>query len=421
MRTAIWDFLYDEGFQPHGFCLMWKPEIFWTHVAADALIAGAYFSIPVAMLHLARRRSDIRYSWMLMLFAAFIVACGVTHLMAIWTMWTPAYGAQALVKLATAAVSVVTAAVLWPLMPKLLALPSTRQLEEKNRQLQCEVKLREAAERRLQALNQDLEARVRSRTAQLEATVREVQDARAAADRANAAKSEFLATVSHEIRTPINGVIGMLTLLRTQPLSEDQRRCVAIAADSAGSLVLMLDDLLDHERIAAGALTIAPAPMDAASIASDVAALFAPAAAEKGVSIRTILPTATPDIEIADGARIRQILTNLVSNAVKFTGRGRIQIALSRAALVDGGRLLTFRVSDTGIGLSAEAQSRVFDRFTQADRTIAGRFGGSGLGLAISRQLLGLMGGSIGVDSAEGHGATFWFTVPVTLAATAEA
>jgi signal transduction histidine kinase len=419
MQARIWDFLYNEGFQPHGFCLLWAPQLFWIHIAADALTAAAYLSIPVAMLYLARRRADIRYSWLLLLFAAFIVACGATHLMAIWTMWVPAYGAQAMVKLATAAISVATAAVLWPLMPRLLALPSARQLEEKNQQLEAEVVRRETAERRLRGLNQELEARVSTRTAELEATVAELQAARAAAESANAAKSEFLATVSHEVRTPLNGVIGMLTLLRLQPLNAEQEHGVAVAHESARGLVTMLDDLLDLARIEAGGLQIAPAPVDAAGIGRDVAALFTPAAAEKGLAVRTELASPAPDIEVADGARIRQILTNLVSNAVKFTAAGRILITLDRTATVDGGRWLTFRVSDTGIGLSAEAQARVFGRFTQADRSISGRFGGSGLGLAISKQLVELMGGRIGVEAAEGGGATFWFAIPVTVAAPA--
>ncbi|MFN3613252.1 MAG: ATP-binding protein, partial [Rubrimonas sp.] len=165
----------------------------------------------------------------------------------------------------------------------------------------------------------------------------------------------------------------------------------------------------------AGALPITPAPVHAEAIASDVAALFAPAAAAKGVEIETVLPDPAPDIEIADGARLRQVLTNLVSNAVKFTPAGSVRIALDRETRHDGRRLLTFRVSDTGMGLSPEAQSRVFARFVQGDRSISGRFGGSGLGLAISKQLVELMGGRIGVEGSEGRGSTFWFSVPVGL------
>jgi len=152
MRDWIWEFLSTEGFQPHGTCLLWRADVFWAHLVSDAAIAVSYFSIPMAIVFLAFRRPDIRYSWILYLFGTFIVACGITHLFGIWTLWVPDYGVEAAVKLGTGAVSLATAVALWPLMPKLLAVPSPRQLEASNARLEQEVVERRAAEARFRAV-----------------------------------------------------------------------------------------------------------------------------------------------------------------------------------------------------------------------------------------------------------------------------
>jgi two-component sensor histidine kinase len=194
MADLIWRFFHDGGFQPHGFCLMWRPEIFWTHVAADLLTAVAYFSIPLALLTLARRRPDVRYGWMLSLFGLFIVACGVTHLFGVWTMWVPSYGAEAVAKGVTAAASLGTAAALWPLMPRLIAMPSRRELEDKNARLAAEIASREEVEAALRRLNDELERRVAERTRDLERSNAELR-------RATEARRALLDTM-------VEGVIG---------------------------------------------------------------------------------------------------------------------------------------------------------------------------------------------------------------------
>ena len=180
MPGWIWDFLSTEGFQPHGMCLLWRPDVFWAHLIADAVIALSYFSIPLAIVYFAWRRPDIGYGWILYLFGTFIVACGITHIFGIWTMWVPDYGVEAAVKVGTAAVSLTTAVALWPLMPKLLAVPSPRQLEENNARLAREVAERKAAERRLAELNAELERRVAERTASLARANQELRAARRA-------------------------------------------------------------------------------------------------------------------------------------------------------------------------------------------------------------------------------------------------
>jgi signal transduction histidine kinase/ActR/RegA family two-component response regulator len=411
MRALIWDFLSTEGFQPHGMCLLWRADLFWTHLVSDALIAASYFSIPLAIVYLAARRPDLRFSWMLYLFGAFIIACGVTHLFGIWTMFVPDYGVEAIVKVATASVSVATAVMLWPLMPAALAAPSPAQLEARNADLAREIAERRAAEARLAQLNDELERRVAERTATLAAANRALVEARAVAERSNRAKSEFLATMSHEIRTPMNGVLGVLDLLAMGELRPDQAKLVAMGRESGASLLALIGDILDHSRLEAGAVELEARAFDPRRVASQAMALVAGAAARKGLALELDAAEDLAAELTGDPTRLGQVLTNLVGNAVKFTARGSVRIGLAQAPLPGGRVELRIEVRDTGVGIPPEAAGRLFERFSQADSSTSRRFGGAGLGLAISKQLVELMGGAIGVDSAPGHGSRFWFTV----------
>ncbi len=235
-----------------------------------------------------------------------------------------------------------------------------------------------------------------------------LRTARVKADEANRSKSEFLANMSHEIRTPLNGVVGVAELLAAANLPKREHDMVEIIRSSGQSLERLLSDVLDLARVEAGQLTIESAPFHAGDLVRSVAGLARLRADEKSLSLNVDI---APDLEawfLGDATRVRQILTNLVSNAVKFTAAGAVTIT----AQLMSDQSLRFAVTDTGVGFDAAARARLFARFQQADGSITRRFGGSGLGLAISRQLASLMGGELDCESEPGKGSRFWFVAP---------
>jgi signal transduction histidine kinase/ActR/RegA family two-component response regulator len=240
----------------------------------------------------------------------------------------------------------------------------------------------------------------------------EVEAERARAEQANAAKSAFLAFMSHEIRTPLNGVLGMVQAMGRDELTPSQRERLGVVASSGETLLLLLNDLLDLSRIEAGRLDLEDGVVDLAAAAETARLAFAPLAAEKGIDLRLQAPPETQGWWAGDPARIQQIIANLVANAVKFTERGEVVIALSREP--DG---LAVTVSDTGSGIAPGRLATLFDRFVQADAATSRQYGGSGLGLAICRQLAELMGGSIGAESRLGEGSRFTVHLPMAPAA----
>jgi two-component system sensor histidine kinase/response regulator len=256
--------------------------------------------------------------------------------------------------------------------------------------------------------------------ARLQEQARELEQARDAALAAAQAKSDFLAMVSHEVRTPMNGVIGMTGLLLDTTLTSEQREYARTVRASAQALLTIINDILDFSKVEAGRLEIETVDCDPSMMAEETVDLLAEAASAKGLELSYFVDDAVPARVGGDPGRLRQILLNLLGNAVKFTSAGDVTLRVSVDAEDERSTLLRFEVTDTGIGIPEEARTRLFQPFSQVDASITRKYGGTGLGLAISRRLAELMGGAIGVRSAPTGGSTFWFTARVERRAAAQ-
>jgi signal transduction histidine kinase/ActR/RegA family two-component response regulator len=261
-------------------------------------------------------------------------------------------------------------------------------------------------------LQLDLQAQIEQR----ERTEAELRIAKTAAEAANRAKSQFLANMSHELRTPLNGILGMSELLIRESTGKPLKHSQTVR-NAGMRLLRIINDILDLSRMEAGALLMSQSEFSPRTLVAELAELLADQAAKKSVSLRATIAPGVPELASSDAGRIQQVLSNLVDNAIKFTERGSVHILVTAQRLEPTRSTMRFEVCDSGSGIPPEAQSRLFQPFSQLDESATRKFGGTGLGLAISRQLVEALGGSIGLDSTVGHGSSFWFEIPVSVVA----
>ncbi|MGJ3263390.1 MAG: ATP-binding protein [Salinarimonas sp.] len=391
--------LFDvESLSPHGMCLTWRPELIWTHVVADGLIGIAYLSIPLALGAFVIRRRDVKFGWIFWCFVTFITACGVTHLFGIWTLWVPDYGTEAVIKAFTALVSLATAAVLWPLLPAALALPSPNQLAAANASLEARIAERDAA---LEALRREIAEREKA-----EETLRQIQKMEAV--------GQLTGGVAHDFNNLLAATLSSLELLAKRLPDDDgrARRYLdnAIAATERGAA-------LTHRLLAfARRQTLAPTTLDAAGLVSGMTDLLRRSLGPM-IDIETRFPDALAPVRV-DANQLELALLNLAVNARDAMPEGGRVVISAREETIGAydptglrpGRYVRIAVRDSGTGMDAETLARATEPFYTTKEI--GK--GTGLGLSMVHGLAAQSGGALRLSSEPGVGTEAAILLPAT-------
>ncbi len=395
---------------PHGYCFTWNATLLWTHVISDSLIGAAYVSIPLTLVHLLRKRRDIPFNGIFLLFALFILSCSATHWIEVWTVWNPDYWLSGNVKVLTAVASILTAVALVRLVPLIVAIPTVAELTAAKEALEAEVVTRREAEQALLRERADLERRVLERTEQLMRATAAAERAHAGAEEANKLKDRFLAKVSHELRTPLQSTLGWAHVLQ---LSLADAAQVKHAADrimhNVKSQARLIDDLLDISRILSGKLSLQATSVDAFQVIHKAVEVVRSASAARGIDIEVVTQGASTIVH-SDPVRLEQVVWNLVNNAVQASPEaGKVRL---EAGIV--GTELRIEVRDWGRGIDPLELPHLFEPFRQVTGS-GSSHRGLGLGLAIARSIVDLFGGDLQAHSeGPGRGATFTLRLPAS-------
>lgn len=400
--SRIEQFFSTNFMAPHGFCFMWLPEIVWLHVVADAMIAIAYFSIPLALWKFAKNRQDIPFRSLFLLFASFITLCGLTHVFGILVLWYPAYGLEGLLMLATGLVSALTAIIIWKSLPLALTLPSPKQYQAINEEL------KEAYH--------DVEQRVIKRTAELTQLNEDLEIEKQKLAHANELKKQFVANISHEIRTPLNAIVVLSEKFYRDTMPDNKRKQgLESLYNSSIMLKELITDILDFSKIESDSLKIESTSFSLNAIVKDIQTIISVQASDKELYF-TIEDNTPQSLKLlGDPLRIKQVLLNLVTNALKFTEEGGVTLTINTRPTEDDINLCIV-VKDTGIGINESQQQDIFRQFVQVSPFEKHQQTGTGLGLAISKQLIEKMGGSLTVKSTVGQGSEFSILLPLPIA-----
>ena len=396
-----------DRYLPHGVCYAWQPGLIRLHLVSDVLIGLAYLAIPVALVHFIRRRTDIPFNWMFLLFGLFIVACGATHWMEVWTLWNPSYWVAGSVKAITAAASVPTAILLFMLIPQALKLPSIAQLEAAKAALEREVAQRREAEAALEEVRRDLEVRVEERTTELRVANALLADQREEIAQADRAKGNFLAILSHELRNPVHAIRMSARVIRTQALVEPCEAAASAIERQVAKLSSLLEELLDVVSLSRKT----GFRLTAYDVRRAVEGAIETTRADLYARRQTVVLDALdgPFTAMLDSTRFEQAVTNLLGNASKYSPEGaRIDVAIAHE-----NRSIVVRVHDVGIGITDDEMPQLFELFARGSGARRASADGLGIGLYIAHEIVAAHGGTITARSGgRGHGAEFTVALP---------